>query len=548
MVNRREFLAILGVGAWAMSTGLRGASQAPLLQLAHPSGVDFVHHNSPTSQKYLIETMGGGVALLDYNNDGLLDIFLVNSGHLDDPVKLPADYRRGDPEYWNRLYRQNPDGSFTDVSREAGLTGAGTNTYGMGVATGDFDNDGFTDIYVTGYPRNILYHNNGDGTFTDVTARAGVEGGGWSASAGFFDYDNDGRLDLFVTRYLEWDIAHNVLCGSSFRMYCRPDSFGPVSSLLYHNNGDGTFTDVSQKSGIAAVKGKSLGVAFNDYDGDGRPDIFVANDRVEQFLWHNNGDGTFANRAMEAGVALSDDGKAYSGMGVDFSDYDNDGRPDILVTNLATEIYALYHNDGEGLFDYASLPTGLGALSSRSSGWGVAWEDFDHDGLRDLFVAQSHVIDNIERLDPGLRYKEVPLLARNVDGKLEPVPIPGIGPVAGRGAAFGDLRRNGSLDVVMTVLGGAPMVFRSVANKNHWLEIELTGTRSNRDGFGAKVRVNGQWAYASSSGSYLSANDKCLHFGLGTAREARVEVFWPSGQHLVLEPVAADQVLKVREP
>ena len=342
-----------------------------VLDAAHPPGLDFVHRNSPTSQKYLIETMGGGVALLDYNNDGLLDVFFVNSGRLDDPVKLPARFSRAEPAYWNRLYRQNPDGSFSDVTKAAGLDRAGDGNYGMGVATGDYDNDGFTDIYVTSYGRNVLYHNNGDGTFADVTARAGVEGGGWSASAGFFDYDNDGKLDLFVTRYLDWDLGRNIVCGARYPIYCRPDKFAPVSSILYHNNGDGTFTDVSRESGIGAVKGKALGVAFNDYDADCFPDVFVANDGMEEFLWHNNGNGTFTNRALEAGVALSDDGKAYSGMGVDFNDYDNDGRPDILVTNLATEVYALYHNDGNGLFSYVSLPTGLGALSSRSSGWGV---------------------------------------------------------------------------------------------------------------------------------------------------------------------------------
>ena len=532
------------LGAWTL------AATAPFVVLLseRPAGLNFVHRNSPTSQKYLIETMGGGVALLDYNNDGLLDIFFVNSGRLDDPVKLPAKFSRGAPAYWNRLYRQNPDGSFTDVTEQAGLARAGEANYGMGVAAGDYDNDGFTDIYVTSYGHNTLYHNNGDGTFTDVTARAGVGGGGWSASAGFFDYDNDGRLDLFVTRYLDWDISHNILCGVRFPTYCRPDKFGAISSLLYHNNGDGTFRDVSQESGIAALKGKGLGVAFNDYDDDGFPDIFVANDGMEQFLWHNNGNGTFANRALEAGVALSDNGKAYSGMGVDFSDYDNDGRPDIVVTNLATEVYALYHNDGNGLFSYASLPTGLGAISSRSSGWGVGWEDFDNDGWKDLFVAQSHVLDTIERMDPGLRYKEVPLLARNVGGKLERVTLAGIGAVVGRGAAFGDLDRDGFVDIVMTVLGDRPAVLRNRGNSNHWLAISLTGTRSNRDGFGAKVKVNGQYAYASSAGSYLSANDKRLHFGLGSAREARVEVRWPSGKQQVLEHVRADQVLNVKEP
>jgi hypothetical protein len=536
------------VSVAALALVLLAAAPAILLRVTQPAGVDFVHRNSPTSQKYLIETMGGGVALLDYNNDGLLDIFLVNSGRLDDPVRQPARFSRSDPAYWNRLYRQNRDGTFTDATARAGLASAGDGNYGMGVATGDYDNDGFTDIYVTSYGRNVLYHNNGDGTFTDVTARSGVAAGGWSASAGFFDYDNDGKLDLFVTRYLAWDIAHNILCGANFRIYCRPDKFGGVTSILYHNEGGGILRDVSRESGIAAVEGKSLGVAFNDYDDDGFADIFVANDGMEQFLWHNNRDGTFTNRALEAGVALSDDGRACSGMGVDFADYDNDGRPDIVVTDLATEVYALYRNEGNGLFRYASLPTGLGLLSAHSSGWGVGWRDFDNDGWKDLFAAQSHVMDNIERVHPGIPYKELPLLARNVAGKLEQVRIQGMGAAAGRGAAFGDLDGDGSIDVVMTALGDRAVILRNAGNANHWLIVSLTGTRSNRDGFGSKVTVNGQTGYATSAGSYLSSNDKRLHFGLGSVREARVEVRWPSGQVQTLEHVSADRILTVREP
>ena len=513
-----------------------------------PAGLSFVHRNSPTSQKYLIETMGGGVALFDYNNDGLLDVFLVNSGHLDDPVKLPTRFSRSDPPFWNRLYRQDRNGGFTDVTASAGLSAAGNGNYGMGIATGDYDNDGFTDLYVTSYGHNVLYHNNGDGTFTDVTSRAGVEGGGWSASAGFFDFDNDGKLDLFVTRYLDWDIEHNILCGANFRIYCRPDKFGGTTSILYHNEGNGKFRDVSRASGIAEVKGKGLGVAFNDYDNDGFADIFVANDGMEQFLWHNNGDGTFTNRALEAGVALSDDGKAYSGMGVDFADFDNDGRPDIVVTDLATEVYALYRNEGNGLFRYCSLSAGLGPLSARSSGWGVGWRDFDNDGWKDLFVAQGHVMDNIERVTAGLEYKEIPLLAKNEAGKLQRVAIEGAAPVAGRGSAFGDLDGDGAMDAVMSVLGDRPVIFRNAPNGNHWLIVSLVGSRSNRDGFGAKVMVNGQSGYANAAGSYLSSNDKRLHFGLGPAKEAHLEIHWPSGRTQVLEHIAADRVVTVREP
>ena len=520
----------------------------PVFEVDRPSGLDFTLQNSPTSQKYLIETMPGGVALLDFNNDGLLDIFLVNGGHISNPMTVPENFERHDPRYWNRLYRQNKDGSFTDVTQLAGLANAGDGNYGMGVAVGDYDNDGYPDLYVTSYGKNVLYHNNGDGTFTDVTAKAGVAGGGWSVSAGFFDYDNDGKLDLFVVRYMDWDTRHSKDCGGNYHTYCPPEEFPATTNILYHNNGDGTFTDVSQRSGIAAKKGRGLGVAFADYDGDGFTDVFVANDGMQQYLFHNNGNGTFTELGLEAGAALSEDGRRLSGMGVVFQDYDNDGRPDVIVTELPREIYGVYHNDGGGSFSYRSLETGLGVLSSGSSGWGVGLEDFDNDGWKDLFVAQGHVLDNVESIDHSLHYLELPLLAMNHEGRFERVDSGSTTPVAGRGAAFGDLNNDGWQDVVMTYLGGHPQVFLNHGGKGHWLTITLRGTRSNRDGFGARVQVNGQTRYASSSGSYLSASDKRLHFGLGTAEKAKVEVVWPSGIHQTLDEVRADQFLEVREP
>ncbi|MGI8992640.1 MAG: CRTAC1 family protein, partial [Bryobacteraceae bacterium] len=522
------------------------AVQAPQLRPVHPTGLDFEHRNSPTTQKYLIETMGGGVALLDYNNDGLPDLFFVNGGKLDD-----SDYHRRDPAFWNRLYRQNRDGTFTDVTESAGLANA-PNAYGMGAAVGDYDNDGFPDLYVTNYGRNTLYRNNGNGTFTDVTEQAGVAAGGWSASAGFFDYDNDGRLDLFVTRYLDWDIARNILCGTPFHSYCRPDKFNGVTNLLFHNEGGGRFRDVSVASGIASIKGKSLGVAFNDYDGDGFADIFVANDGMEQFLFRNKGDGTFEERAMDAGVALSDDGKPFAGMGVAFADYDNDGRPDILVTDLALEKYAAYRNEGDGRFEYASLTTGLAGLTARSSGWGIGLYDFRNNGRKDVFVAQSHVLDNVEKINSGLRYLEPPAMFRsmldNRDGKFIKEDLGELPAVAGRGAAFGDLRNDGGVSVVVTVLGGRPIVFANRGGTNHWLTLKLIGTRSNRDGAGAKVKVGNEWAYATTSGSYLSASDGRVHFGLGPEREATIEIVWPSGRKQRLAHVAADRILTVKEP
>jgi enediyne biosynthesis protein E4 len=529
-------------------SALLAALTTPIFEVQSPRGIDFVLENSPTPQKYLIETMPGGVALFDYNNDGLLDVFFVNGGHVGNPVQTPENFDREDPRYWNRLYRQNKDGSFTDVTRQAGLANVADGNYGMGVAVGDYDNDGYPDLYITNYGKNILYHNNGDGTFTDVTAKAGVAGGGWSESAGFLDYDNDGKLDLFVTRYLEWDTKHSKACGAEWHTYCPPEEFPKTTNILYHNRGDGTFEDVSEKSGIAKSKGRALGVSFADYDGDGFIDIFVANDGMQQFLFHNNGNGTFTERALEAGAGLSEDGRRISGMGTVFQDYDNDGRPDIIVTELPREIYSVYHNDGAGTFSYHSLETGLGVLSSGSSGWSLGLEDFDNDGWKDLFVAQSHVLDNVEQIDPSLHYPQLPLLAVNHQGHFERVDSGATTPLPARGAAFGDIHNDGWIDVITTILGGHPQLYLNRKGTGHWLTITLRGTKSNRDGYGARVQVNGQTRFATSTAGYLSASDKRLHFGLGASETAKVEIAWPSGIHQTLENVHADQFLEVREP
>ena len=533
------------------AVALLGASDpgsAPMFEVKHLRGVDFTLENSPTPQKYLIETMPGGVALLDYNNDGLLDIFVVNGGHVSSPMPATENFDRHDPRYWNRLYRQNRDGSFTDVTEQAGLANAGDGNYGMGVAVGDYDNDGYPDLYVTSYGKNILYHNNGNGTFTDVTAKAGVAGGGWSVSAGFFDYDNDGKLDLFVTRYMEWDTQHSKDCGGNFHTYCPPGEFPRTTNILYHNRGDGTFEDVSQRSGIAAKKGHGLGVAFADYDGDGFTDIYVANDGMQQYLFHNNGNGTFTEVGLESGAALNMDGGPLSGMGVVFQDYDNDGLPDVIVTTLPRQTYAVFHNEGHGSFVDRGLQTGITMLSGVTAGWGVGLEDFDNDGQKDLFVAQGHVLDNVEKIDPSLHYLEPTLLALNRNSRFEPADPGTNALVAARGTAFGDLNNDGSIDVVTTVLGGPPQVFMNRGGSAHWLTITLRGTRSNRDGLGARVQVNGQTRFATTAGSYESANDKRLHFGLGPARSAKVEVRWPSGTLQVLNDVPADQFLEIREP
>jgi hypothetical protein len=536
--TRRNFLGVAAM-----------AAAAPVFDVKPLRGIEFILQNSPTPQKYLIETMPGGVALLDYNNDGLLDIFFVNGGRIANPLHVPENFDRINPKYWNRLYRQNRDGSFTDVTQSAGLAAAGNGNYGMGVAVGDYDNDGYPDLYVTSYGKNILYRNNGNGTFTDVTAKAGIAAGGWSVSAGFFDYDNDGHLDLFVTRYMDWDPDHNKICGGDWHTYCPPAAFPATTCVLYRNRGDGTFEDVSERSGITAKKGRALGVCFADYDGDGFTDIFVANDGMQQYLFHNNGDGTFKECALESGAGLTSDGKGLSGMGTVFQDYDNDGRPDIIVTELPRELYGLYHNDGQGAFSYQSLETGLGALTSGSSGWGVGLEDFDNDGWKDLFASQSHVLDNVEQIDASLRYKQVPLLALNHNGHFELADSGVTSPLAARGAAFGDINNDGWIDAVITTLGGPPVLLLNRGGAaNHWLSITLRGTRSNRDGYGARVQVNGQTRFATSAGSYVCANDKRLHFGLGAAATATVEVLWPSGQKQILNEIRADQFLEVREP
>jgi hypothetical protein len=491
--------------------------------------------------------MPGGVALLDYNNDGLLDIFLVNAGRVQNPMSWPADFARRDPHYWNRLYRQNKDGTFTDVTEQSGLSNAGDTNYGMGVAVGDYDNDGYPDIYVTNFGKNILYHNNGDGTFTDVTGKAGVAAGGWSTSAGFFDFDNDGKLDLFVTRYLDWTPADSKTCGAEKPTYCPPGEFPAISNILYHNRGDGTFEDVSVASGIGAKKGHGLGVAFADYDGDGFTDIFVANDVTNQFLFHNNGDGTFTECALDVGAALTSNGKMLSGMGVVFQDYDNDGLPDLLVTQLPHQPYVVYHNEGKAGFSAQELETGFGALSGTVSGWGVGLEDFDNDGWKDAFVVQGHVFDNVEIYDSSLRYREPPLLALNDRGRFKKAEVGSSIPLAGRGAAFGDLRNSGWMDVVATSLGDPPQFFRNRGGHAHWLGIILRGTKSNRDGFGARVQVNGQVRFATAAGSYLSSNDKRLHFGLGPAEKANIEIRWPSGIRQIVKNVNANQFISVVE-
>ena len=503
--------------------------------------------------------MGAGAAMLDYNNDGLLDLFFVNGAALRD--SMPAGYKpeKTDPRYWNRLFRNNGDGTFADVTEAAGLRGDG---YGMGVAVGDFDNDGFPDLYVTGVGRNSLYKNNRDGTFTDVTEKAGVACSGWSTGACFVDYDRDGYLDLIVTRYVEWDFSQNLYCGEhrpGYRAYCHPDHFKPATHAVYHNNGDGRFTDVSAKCGIGAVPSKGLGIAINDFDRDGWPDVVVANDSFPEQLFRNNRNGTFTDIATETGMAYDEDGKTFAGMGIDFADYTNDGWPDVFINALAHQRYALYRNGSGRTLDYVSGSTGIASVSALHSGWGAKFVDYDNDGWKDLFVAQGHVMDNIELTQPPVRYKEPLLLVRNRRGTFEDVSRQSGEafqiPLAARGAAFGDLNNDGFMDVAINCNDGAAVVLMNLGgNGNHWLIVNTIGTKSNRDGIGSAIRVvsnsgSEQYGYVTTAGSYLSASDKRVHFGLGADSVAKlVEITWPSGRVQKLENVKADRVLRVKEP
>ena len=544
----RYFLAFLGFLA----------PPAAFVDATSSSRVAFNFAASKTPGKYLIEAMGGGVAMIDADGDGKLDLFFVNGAALRPGMAAKDAANKADPRYWNRLYRNQGDGTFEDITGTAGLRGTG---YGQGVAVGDCDNDGRPDLYVTSLGANTLYRNQGAGVFADITAQAGVAAAGWSTSAGFIDFDRDGQLDLFVVRYLDWDFGKNKWCGGTgqsagqpLRAYCHPNEFAPVTHLLYRNLGGCRFADVSAQAGFAKSPGKGLGVAFEDVDRDGWPDIFVANDSFPQQLFRNQRDGTFAEMALPAGVAYDDDGKVFAGMGLGVADYDNDGWPDLFVNALANQGYSLFRNL-KGMFAYVSASTGLSTISQLHSGWGANFVDYDNDGWKDIFVAQGHVMDNIELTQPGIRYLETPLLLRNTGGKFEDVsaqPAFKI-PMAGRGAAFGDLNNDGAVDIVVSANDGPPHIFQNTAKENGWLLIDTVGVKSNRDGIGAAVRIvsasgREQFGFVSTAGSYLSAHDKRVHFGLGRDRQVKlIEVRWPSGLLQTWKNVAANQIFVARE-
>jgi len=558
----RYSIVVFAIGALAVGLGTLGVASAPtpspirFENIAGKAGVNFINRNSPTPNKNQIETMVAGVALLDYDGDGWLDIYLVNG------AAIPS-LQKESPAYWNRLYHNNHDGTFTDVTERAGLAGAG---YGMGVAIGDYDNDGRPDIFLANVTGNQLFHNNGDGTFTDVTAKAGLTGAElngkkmWSVGAGWFDYNNDGNLDLFVVNYCVWEVNKDPYCHvkSGVRGYCHPKLYAPLHDTLYRNNGDGTFTDVSKETGISSHMGKGMSVSFADYDGDGFLDAFVANDTTPGFLFHNLGGKKFEEVGAPAGVAYAPDGLALSGMGSDFIDVNNDGRPDIWYTAVEHESFPLLINQGGGEFDDLTQASGLRS-TNEMSGWGNGIFDFDNDGWKDLFVARANVLDNISVLG-NRQYPEPNSLFRNLgNGKFVDVGS-SAGPdfqalAAHRGVAFGDLFNDGHIDAVVSVLGGPVEILRNVSETgNHWILLKLVGTKSNRMGIGAQVHLTtedglSQWNEVTTAVGYASSSDSRVHFGLGKNRTIKeLEIRWPSGIKQVLHDVKADQILTVEEP
>ena len=569
-VQRTDFLKLAGLGLLGMTPprlrAQRPARRAKLKpsverspivfenRQAH-SGVSFVLNNGTVPDKPMIDSVLGGVAVLDYDNDGFLDLFFTNG------ARIPS-LQKDDPAFFNRLYRNNRDGTFTDVTARAGIAGDG---YSMGVAAADFDNDGWTDLYVTGVNRNFLYHKNGEGTFTDVTQRAGVAGTNrngtklWSVSAAWLDYDNDGFLDLFVANYLDWAPESSKVCGDvGQRLSCSPLLYRGQPNLLYHNNGDGTFSNVSTSCGIANLIGKGMGLAIADYDGDGFMDIFVGNDVMGNFLLKNLGGQGFTEVAVEAGVAYTDDGLPISNMGVDFRDLNNDGRPDLVITSLSGDTFQLYMNMGAGLFLPVNYQAGLGYGTMKMSGWGVGAYDLDNDGNKDLFAANSHVSENADHYghDHYRQSNEVFLNVgngsfRNVTARAGPAMQT---TAAHRGCAFGDLNNDGRIDVVVSAIGDpAELLYNTSPNENHWILIQAEGKNSNRDGIGTKIKLTSesgrvQYNHVTTSVGYASSSDKRVHFGLGAEKRIReIELRWPNGTVQVVEDVAVDKLLKIQE-
>jgi enediyne biosynthesis protein E4 len=543
---------------------LAGAAAVPqarftLVNEAKARGVHFVQDNHATPQKYPFETLGGAVAALDYNNDGWVDLLFLNG------APSPSHVRT-DPATFNRLFKNTGHGSFVDVTAESGLSGEGLKGYPQGVAIADYDNDGFEDVLVTTYGDNVLYHNDGSGHFTDVTAKAGVAmpAHPLKASAAWLDFDNDGYLDLFVTHYFDWTLERNAdtYCGErkpGHRIYCDPSVFKPLPNVLLRNNGNGTFSDVSEQVGLNRYLGKGMGVAIADYNGDGRMDVYVTNDRMPQFLYRNDG-GRFTEVAFEAGVSTNETGAMVSGMGCDFKDFDNDGWPDIFLTDLVKDFFTLFVNQGKGFFLDRTFPSGVGVASTGHSGWSNKLVDVDNDGWKDIVSTGSHVVDNVTLYNPHASYKEGCFLYRNLgNGRIEDLSTR-VGPdltVAGawRGLAAADFDNDGHLEIALSQLNGpAALLVQHGAPVGNWMLLELQGTRSNRDGIGARVKLglpSGRVLYeqVTTANGIYSASDKRVHFGLGDeTRATYLEIAWPSGTVQRLDGPATNRVLRIVEP
>src|SRR5436309_509901 len=564
--SRRDLLAA-GLGAFLFPQGRKQAALngrdaraahaswkpdsalAPIRfrEIASSASLSFVLHNNPTPRKHLIETMPGGVAAFDYNGDGLTDIFFTNG------AALPS-LEKDSPQFHNRLYRNDGGMKFTDVTKEAGVAGAG---YSMGCAAADYDNDGHADLFVAGVYRNILYRNLGNGRFEDATEKAGIKSDKWSVAGGWFDYDNDGWLDLFVVNYAKWTPDYDRFCGDrerNIRVYCHPKYFEGLSNTLYRNPPDGTFEDVTEKAGIARHIGRGMSVAFADYDDDGFMDAFVTNDNLPNFLFHNRGDGTFEEVALQAGVALTNNGVAVASMGADFRDYDNDGRPDITFTALTGETFPLFQNLGNGMFQEATYSSRLGPLTAPRSGWSNGFVDFNNDGWKDLFTANSDVNDLVDLFGPT-HYKQPNSVFANLgNGTFRDVSAEAgeafQAARAHRGSAFADFDNDGKIDVVVTALGEPAELWQNVSpDENHWLGLRLVGARSNRDGIGARIRLGKQINHMTTAVGYASSSSQGVHFGTGKlGKIERIEIRWPSGTVQVLRDVKTDQFLEVREP